>query len=122
MVHGFQETSYNRRDHAVSYKVDIGDGSRHLDHIRDRTHSLSNTESSQDDMTNLQQDDIACAEFVRDIRLGYIVWLTRNYQLNTSLRLLWLTVIIAIANGHFSAFMCLEFMIRHERITPDYFI
>ncbi len=58
----------------VSYKAEIGDGRvlrRHLDHIRDRTHSLSTTESSQDDMTNPNDlDDTAAHNDLQDFEVS----------------------------------------------------
>ncbi len=60
--------------HSVSYKVEIGDGRilrRHLDHIRDRTHSLSTTESSQDDITNPNGfDDTAAHNDLQDFEVS----------------------------------------------------
>ena len=58
----------------VSYKVEIGDGRilrRHIDHIRDRTHSLSTTESSQDDITNPNDfDDTAAHKDLQDFEVS----------------------------------------------------
>ncbi len=58
----------------ASYKVEIGDGRilrRHLDHIRDRIHSFSTTESSQDDITNPNDfDDTAAHNDLQDFEVS----------------------------------------------------